>query len=145
MQDPVLYLSECLRVLKPAGRLLLTTHGTFWDHACPHDYWRWTTFGLHKALETAGFKTLEARKCTTGPRAALYILEQHLTTKLVGDWYTRALSGLLSLISRLGAKRRHLAADQSLGSHRVVNVNRRDVADGHAIYIGIAILAEKPT
>jgi 2-polyprenyl-3-methyl-5-hydroxy-6-metoxy-1,4-benzoquinol methylase len=76
--DPAFYLSECFRVLKPGGKLLVTTHGTFWDHACPHDYWRWTAYGLRQAVENAGFGVLATKKITTGIRAALYLLEQNL-------------------------------------------------------------------
>lgn len=47
--DPEVYLSECSRVLKPSGRLLLTTHGIWPYHADPVDYWRWTGSGLMKA------------------------------------------------------------------------------------------------
>ena len=42
VENPTTYLGECYRVLKPNGRLLLTTHGLFEDHGCPYDYWRWT-------------------------------------------------------------------------------------------------------
>jgi SAM-dependent methyltransferase len=54
--DPALYLSECFRVLRPGGRMLLSTHGTFVYHPDPGDYWRWTCSGLQKAVRDAGFK-----------------------------------------------------------------------------------------
>ena len=52
--DPALYLSECSRLLRPGGRLLLSTHGTFVYHPDPDDYWRWTCAGLQKAVRDAG-------------------------------------------------------------------------------------------
>jgi SAM-dependent methyltransferase len=53
--DPGLYLSECFRALRPGGRMLLSTHGTFVYHPDPDDYWRWTCAGLQKAVRDAGF------------------------------------------------------------------------------------------
>jgi SAM-dependent methyltransferase len=54
--DPQVYLSECFRVLRPGGRLLLSTHGLMVYHPDPVDYWRWTCAGLERAVETEGFR-----------------------------------------------------------------------------------------
>ena len=54
--DPAVYLAECVRVLRPGGRLLLTTHGTMFYHPDPVDYWRWTCDGLRKAVTDAGLE-----------------------------------------------------------------------------------------
>jgi SAM-dependent methyltransferase len=52
--DPATYLAECHRVLKPGGRLLLSTHGLMVYHPDPVDYWRWTCAGLRRQVEAAG-------------------------------------------------------------------------------------------
>lgn len=59
--DPIFYLSECRRVLKFDGKLVLSTHGHWKYHPDPTDYWRWTSAGLRKILEDAGFTLLSFR------------------------------------------------------------------------------------
>jgi SAM-dependent methyltransferase len=58
---PQLYLSEALRVLKPGGKIFLTTHGTWPYHPTPGDYRRWTVEGLALELTQAGFRELEIK------------------------------------------------------------------------------------
>lgn len=53
------YLSEARRLLKVGGVLCLTTHGFWWYHAHPNDYFRWTRVGLEKLVQKAGFELLE--------------------------------------------------------------------------------------
>lgn len=67
--SPAGYLSECHRLLKRGGRLYLTTHGSYPDHACPYDFWRWTADGLVREVSRAGFSRIEPEKLTTGARA----------------------------------------------------------------------------
>lgn len=54
--DPSLYLEECARVLRPGGRLLLSTHGFMVWHPDPVDHWRWTCSGLRKVVEDSGLR-----------------------------------------------------------------------------------------
>lgn len=53
--DPAAYLAEAHRVLRPRGRMLLSTHGMMFYHPDPVDYWRWTCAGLRRAVGEAGF------------------------------------------------------------------------------------------
>jgi len=58
VHEPSRYLDEAYRVLKPGGRLFLTTHGVWPFHPTPGDFHRWTRSGLHRAMETAGFRVV---------------------------------------------------------------------------------------
>jgi len=55
VQDPSAAVSEMARVLKPDGACLLTTHGTWFYHPDPEDYWRWTPAGLALLFQEGGF------------------------------------------------------------------------------------------
>lgn len=57
--DPARYLAEAARVLRPGGRLLLSTHGIMVYHPDPVDYWRWTGAGLTRQIELSGLKVRE--------------------------------------------------------------------------------------
>jgi SAM-dependent methyltransferase len=54
VDDPAQAVRELSRALRPGGRLLLTTHGTYYYHPLPADYWRWTHAGLEKVLRDHG-------------------------------------------------------------------------------------------
>lgn len=62
------YLGEARRVLKPQGRLLLSTHGSWLYHPHPGDYRRWTAEGLQREVESRGFR-LERMEPVVGPLA----------------------------------------------------------------------------
>lgn len=55
VDSPDGYLKEALRILKPGGTAIITTHGYWYYHPTPNDYWRWTSAGLKKTIEAAGF------------------------------------------------------------------------------------------
>lgn len=57
------YLTDCARLLKPSGRLIVSVPMHWRHHEVPYDYWRFTKFGLSQSLESAGFKILDLRPC----------------------------------------------------------------------------------
>ncbi|MFH0798565.1 MAG: methyltransferase domain-containing protein [Pseudomonadota bacterium] len=51
------YLRDCRRLLRPEGRMFITTHGTWTYHpASGGDYYRFTQDGLRHILREAGFE-----------------------------------------------------------------------------------------
>lgn len=57
--EPEQLMDEAARVLRPGGILLLTTPQTWGLHHEPHDYYRYTKYGLHYLATKAGFDVLE--------------------------------------------------------------------------------------
>jgi SAM-dependent methyltransferase len=56
LRNPASALAEIARVLKPKGRLLLAAPLEWEEHQQPHDYFRYTQYGLRTLLEEAGFQ-----------------------------------------------------------------------------------------
>jgi SAM-dependent methyltransferase len=62
------YLGEARRALRPGGKLLLSTHGSWLYHPHPRDYRRWTAEGLQREVESRGF-ALRRMEPVVGPLA----------------------------------------------------------------------------
>lgn len=56
LTQPELAFGEFKRLLKPGGKLFLSTNFIYQIHMEPNDYWRFTEYGLKYLGETAGFK-----------------------------------------------------------------------------------------
>jgi len=48
LRDPRIAITEMKRVLQPKGMLILTTRFVYPIHDAPHDYWRFTKYGLEE-------------------------------------------------------------------------------------------------
>jgi SAM-dependent methyltransferase len=68
VRDVGLYLAEARRLLRHGGRLILSTHGSWFYHPHPEDHRRWTRQGLLAELKLHGF---EPEQCVSvlGPLA----------------------------------------------------------------------------
>lgn len=65
-------LSECHRILKPGGQLIVAVPFLIRVHPSPRDYWRYTADTLEKISYEAGFSTVTITAVGTGPFAAAY-------------------------------------------------------------------------
>ena len=68
--EPGQLFAEAARVRKPGGMMILSTPQTWGVHEPPHDYYRFTRFGLEHLARRSGFEVLELTP-TCGAAAAL--------------------------------------------------------------------------
>lgn len=139
---PAKSLGEMFRLLRPGGRLILTTHGIWEDHDCPGDFRRWTAEGLALDLRDAGFRVDRMSKLSTEFRAATYLgarLQPVLwaSRRSLTGWALRYLQRKSFFRTQAG---RHAWADANFPSYRCVEAG----VTGHDIYLGLGAVATRP-
>ncbi len=76
--NPVEFLLEIRRVLKPGGLCLITVPFVWDEHEQPYDYGRYTSYGLKHLVRVAGFEILEYRKTGNFPSVLGQIISLYL-------------------------------------------------------------------
>ena len=141
MVDPGVCLGECWRLLKPGGTFIVSSHGSFEDHPCPSDYWRWTAQGLKHDMEKGGFKNIDIKKLTTGIRAIAFLFQRFgQTTNLPKRSLLALLLKGLSGAAEMHKKSLDCAYDRLFYGNRIVNSD----VPGHNFYIVLFAVAKKP-
>jgi len=74
LAEPQKAVDEMYRVLRPGGELLLTTRFLFPIHDAPHDYFRYTKYGLRHLLRR--FEILELNEETTAVGTLAVLLQR---------------------------------------------------------------------
>jgi SAM-dependent methyltransferase len=75
---PTEFLAEIRRVLRPGGVLLLTTPFAWDEHSQPHDFGRYSSFGLRHVLEGAGLEIVAQRKTCADGRALVQLASAYV-------------------------------------------------------------------
>lgn len=100
--DPNAYLAETLRLLRPDGWLILSTHGIWIYHPGPLDLWRWTGAGLQRVLGIAGYNIKHFEGVVGLMPAGLHLIQDHIYKRLAlrRRWFGKAFVWLMqSLIA----------------------------------------------
>ena len=100
------YLREAHRLLKPAGTLLLSTHGYWMYHPDPTDYWRWTRDGLVRQVEAAGFTVQSVRGVVHLAAAGLQLFQDGISAalpRLVRPSFFYLMNRAMAILDRLGS------------------------------------------
>ncbi len=73
LPDPAKSLQEIKRVLKSNGVLLITVPFLYGEHEIPHDFQRWTSFGIEKFFEDMDFTDIQVSKINQTPVFAIQL------------------------------------------------------------------------
>ncbi len=117
VEDPARAVSEMARVLRPDGTCLLTTHGTWFYHPDPEDYWRWTPAGLAQLFTRAGFGEVTVTP-VGGTKLALAVLVLTALERSAGEGLTGAMARRL-LVAPANLVGERLLMPRALARHSV--------------------------
>jgi SAM-dependent methyltransferase len=81
-RQPFAVLAEFARVLRPQGHVLISVPFIYPVHEEPHDYWRFTRYGLQTACTSAGLQPVYVRS-KGGPLATLISLSTNIAIRLL--------------------------------------------------------------
>ena len=81
--NPDQFLNEVFRVLHPGGMVLLTIPFVWDEHEQPHDFARYSSFGIRALLERHGFEIVEQRKSMDDIRVIFQLLIAYIYKKTV--------------------------------------------------------------
>jgi SAM-dependent methyltransferase len=97
--NPDRFLDEVSRVLTPTGQLLLTMPFVWDEHEQPHDFARYSSFGITHLLEQHGFEVITLHKSGADLSVVLQTWGMYVYKALApgSGWTKLAAAGLMTL------------------------------------------------
>ena len=105
VENPLQMLKEIYRVLAAGGYCFLSTHGNFFFHPSPNDYWRWTHQGLETLFQGVGLDIIKIIPQGGTGSCLCYLLASYisfLSYKL--KWLTPVRWISVPLLNKLGPR-----------------------------------------
>jgi len=123
-------IQEVKRVLKPNGKILITTPFVWDEHEAPHDYCRYSSFGLKDIFERNGFRIIKQTKNGSFSELIIQLILIYLNRnfakkKLLKYPFFLIVCPILNLTSNL------------------VVLLSSSIVEENTIYLGHTLLAEK--
>jgi SAM-dependent methyltransferase len=81
VKEPLLVCKEINRVLKKNGKIFLAVPFCCQEHQAPHDYYRYSSFGIRYILEQANFQDIEIRPWGNDKLTLISILATRFSKK----------------------------------------------------------------
>jgi SAM-dependent methyltransferase len=122
--DPALYLNEAARVLIPRGHLILSTHGVWPYHPDPTDFWRWTSDGLRRIVQLAGFEVVVMRSVLGKLSSAVQLLQDGLRPHVPKCFRSSFVTVTQATIAAIEARKRPAAFSPDGAVFVVVAIKR---------------------
>jgi SAM-dependent methyltransferase len=96
VRDPDQFLREISRVLRDDGLVLITAPFVWDEHEQPHDYTRYSSFGMTSILDRHGFEVIELRKSMDDIRIVFQLLGAYIYKKTLTQ--SRLMNLLLTVL-----------------------------------------------
>jgi SAM-dependent methyltransferase len=101
--EPQIFLNEAFRILKSDSHIVLQVPWQWWIHEAPHDYFRYTPYGLEYMFKKAGFVDIQI-EAQTGFFTTWIVKMNYFSTRFIrGNKVKKAIiKGLLWPFWNLG-------------------------------------------
>jgi len=99
LPEPFVFLKECRRILCKNGKIILTTPFMWGVHESPHDYYRYTQYGLKYLLVQSGFRNINIM-----PNTGFWVMAGLRLNYHLNEYKIKMIRPLLAMLFRVVQK-----------------------------------------